>query len=392
MGWTDDRSAVGSRVLEADREDRGSASRPRRGESWRVKVLLVEDSPGDARLVRTMLAEADAEEFELTHAERLSDAVQQLRKNPFDVVLLDLRLPDSAGIDSLVRMQAVAPYLPIVVLTGLDDDAVALQTLQSGAEDYLIKGQWDANQLARAIRYAIGRKHAQEQLANRETLLALGDFASGVAHNLRNLFMAIRGRLSLLLEGRGRAEIQSGLRIVLEATDRGIEVVRRLQAFTRAEPLTEAGRVDLNEVVEHVLELTRPCWEDDAQRPGPIETVLERGQLPPLLGDSFGLHEALLSLVFNAIEAMPKGGRITIKSWASDGWVHCSVSDTGTGMSPEVRRRAVEPFFTTKGWNGTGLGLSIVYGIVKRHLGKLNLQSAEGQGTSVTLSLPLRRS
>ncbi len=178
---------------------------------------------------------------------------------------------------------------------------------------------------------------------------------------------------------------------MLEATARGAEIVRRLQAFTRAEPPSEATRVDLNEVVQHTLELTRPRWQDEPSVRGVrIDAVLELGRIPPVLGDSFTLHEVVMNLVFNAVDALPDGGRLTIKTWASEHWVHCSVADTGVGMPEHVQRRAVEPCFTTKGPNATGLGLSIAHGILKRHRGDLVFESTEGRGTTVTMSLPLR--
>jgi len=356
-----------------------------------MEILLVEDNPGDVRLVGELLTEAGAEEFDLTHVERLGEAVQRLREDHFDVVLLDLSLPDSNGLDTVVRLQAAAPHVPIVVLTGLDDDLVGLQAVRGGVEDFLIKGEWDANRLARSIRYAIGRRNAAQALARSETLLALADFASGTAHQLNNLFMVISGHLWLLLQNHGSAEIKRSLRIVLEATARGAEIVRRLQAFTRAGPLSEPTRVDLNEVVQHTLELTRPRWQDEPSVRGVrIDAVLELGRIPPVLGDSFTLHEVVMNLVFNAVDALPDGGRLTIKTWASEHWVHCSVADTGVGMPEHVQRRAVEPCFTTKGPNATGLGLSIAHGILKRHRGDLVFESTEGRGTTVTMSLPLR--
>jgi len=355
-----------------------------------MEILLVEDNPGDVRLVGELLTEAGAEEFDLTHVERLGEAVQRLREDHFDVVLLDLSLPDSNGLDTVVRLQAAAPHVPIVVLTGLDDDLVGLQAVRGGVEDFLIKGEWDANRLARSIRYAIGRRNAAQALARSETLLALADFASGTAHQLNNLFMVISGHL-WLLENHGSVEIKRSLRIVLEATARGAEIVRRLQAFSRAGPLSEATRVDLNEVVQHTLELTRPRWQDERSVRGVrIDAVLELGRIPPVLGDSFTLHEVVMNLVFNAVDALPDGGRLTIKTWASEHWVHCSVADTGVGMPEHVQRRAVEPCFTTKGPNATGLGLSIAHGILKRHRGDLVFESTEGRGTTVTMSLPLR--
>lgn len=138
-----------------------------------IKVLLVEDNPGDARLLREMLAEAASAQFELTHLERLSQAIQHLGQEHFDLVLLDLSLVDGQGLDTVARTHAAAPDLPIVVLTGLDDETVALEAVRSGAQDYLIKGQINRHLLVRSMRYAIERKRVQQALRASEERYAL---------------------------------------------------------------------------------------------------------------------------------------------------------------------------------------------------------------------------
>jgi DNA-binding response OmpR family regulator len=126
-----------------------------------IRVLLVEDNPGDARLVQETLAEVDAPQFELTHVERLSQARQRLAEEQFDVVLLDLVLPDKPRMGSLIEIHDQASRVPIVVLTGLDDETMASWTLEEGAQDYLIKGQTDKDSLVRCIRHAIQRHRTQ---------------------------------------------------------------------------------------------------------------------------------------------------------------------------------------------------------------------------------------
>ncbi|HWK90332.1 MAG TPA: response regulator, partial [Longimicrobium sp.] len=123
-----------------------------------IRVLLVEDNPGDARLIRVYLAEAGPPGFEVAHADRLAPALERLADAGAEVVLLDLSLPDAHGVDTVRRTLAATPEVPIVVLTGLDDEAVALDALQHGAEDYLVKGRVDGPLLSRSIRYAIERK------------------------------------------------------------------------------------------------------------------------------------------------------------------------------------------------------------------------------------------
>jgi CheY-like chemotaxis protein len=147
--------------------------------------------------------------------------------------------------------------------------------------------------------------------------------------------------------------------------------------------------VDINQLAQEVLDLTRPRWHDEALlRQIRIDTVLDLGNIRPVAGELAPLREVLMNLVLNAIDAMPGGGRLGVKTWADGQGVHCDVSDSGAGMSEEVRQRALDPFFTTKGPKSTGLGLSVTYGIIQRHNGKLEIDSAPGRGTTVHVTLP----
>jgi CheY-like chemotaxis protein/anti-sigma regulatory factor (Ser/Thr protein kinase) len=148
--------------------------------------------------------------------------------------------------------------------------------------------------------------------------------------------------------------------------------------------------VDLNRLADDVLQVSRGRWRDEAQVAGvSINARLEAGDIPTVTGDEVALRELLLNLILNAVDAIPRAGEIVIRTWADDDAVHCSVSDNGVGMPPEVRQRALEPFFTTKGPKSRGLGLSVNYGIVRQHRGRLRVDSVEGRGTTVTVSLPV---
>src|SRR5918998_16716 len=133
-----------------------------------IRILLVEDNPGDARLVEILLSEVETPRFGITHVERLEEAVEHLRSSEFEVILLDLSLPDSSGLETVSRTRAAAPRTPMVVLSGQDDEETALRAVQQGAQDYLIKGQGDGNLIARTIRYAIERQRAEEALRESE--------------------------------------------------------------------------------------------------------------------------------------------------------------------------------------------------------------------------------
>lgn len=354
-----------------------------------IKILLIEDNPADARLIPELLREAKGFAFDLEPADRLSKGLYRLAEGGIDIVLLDLSLPDSQGFETFARVRDQAPGTPIVVLTGLDDGALGVRAVQQGAQDYLVKGQVDGNLLTRSLRHAIERKWTEERLAQAETLRALGELAGGMAHHVNNLLTVILGRTQLVLPKVKEPEIRRSLAIVEQATLDAAEVVRRVHRFATAQPFSEVGPVDLNRLAHEVLELARAGWQDKAQRRGiQIEASLEPGEIPPVVGQHDSLREVLMNLLLNAIDALPQGGRITVKTWASGQAVHCSVADSGVGMADEIRRRALEPFFTTKGPGTRGLGLSVSYGIIRRHHGKLNVESSPGNGTTVTIRLP----
>jgi signal transduction histidine kinase/CheY-like chemotaxis protein len=233
----------------------------------------------------------------------------------------------------------------------------------------------------------LSRAHAQ--LVRGETLRAVGELAAGASHHLNNLLAVVLGRIQIALRRFPGADLARDLRPAEQAVIDGAEVVKRLARFSRGQPEPTIMAVDLNELVQDVVEMTRPRWQNELEARGiHVETILQLGSVPPVAADPPSIREVLVNLILNAVDALPAGGRIELRTWATDAGVHCAVSDTGSGMSAEVRRRAFEPFFTTKGVKSTGLGLSVNYGIVKRHGGELTIDTEEGQGTTVTFRLP----
>ena len=232
-------------------------------------------------------------------------------------------------------------------------------------------------------------KSTQAQLVRGETLRAMGQLSSGMAHHLNNLFAVILGRVELLMGKVQEQSVRRSLEIIQRTAQDGAEVVRRVQRFSRVQPVSDAVAVDLNQLVHEVVELTRPRWQDEAQLRGSrIEVAVETGTVGAAAGEPAPLREVLMNLLLNAADSITQAGKITLRTWTKDDRVYCSVTDTGSGMPEEVRRRALEPFFTTKGPKATGLGLSVAYGTVQRYGGTLTVESNEGQGTSVEVSLP----
>ncbi len=237
-------------------------------------------------------------------------------------------------------------------------------------------------------------KAAQQQHVQQERLRALGQMASGVAHDFNNALVPILGFSDLLLlspetlENPERA--RSYLQSIQTAASDAASVVARLREFYRSSSeQVEFTPVDLPKLITQAVALTRPRWRDQAQAGGAtIELKTELEPVPLIAGEEAALREVLTNLIFNAVDAMPQGGTITVRTRASGDGARLEVSDTGIGMSEEVRGRCLEPFFSTKGDRGTGLGLSMVFGIVQRHAGKLDIQSEPGRGTTFLITLP----
>jgi signal transduction histidine kinase len=235
---------------------------------------------------------------------------------------------------------------------------------------------------------------AQERVIQQERLHALGGMASGIAHDFNNALVGILGLSELLLNRPENLEDKQKARRYLEminttAKDAG-GIVNRLREFYRHRENREAfGVVDLNALVEEAISLTQPMWKAQAEaKDAAISIRKDLQAIPPVTGNAGELRELLTNLILNAVDAMPRGGTIGIGTRHDNDQVVLEVSDTGTGMTEEVRRRCLEPFFTTKGAHGTGLGLSMVYGTVQRHHGSIDIKTEIGKGSTFIIQLP----
>jgi GAF domain-containing protein/ActR/RegA family two-component response regulator len=299
------------------------------------------------------------------------------------------------------------PYCLIVPMTA-DDRAIGVLLLRSserpftdGEERLVVNiAQLTALMLRSARLYqertrALGELGAaQDQLIRTEKLRALGEMASGVAHDFNNVLASILGRAQLLLERIQDGKLRQWLQVIERAALDGARTVRRLQDFTGVRRDQPAVPVDLNQVVPQVLEATESTWRQDSRRRGvEIDVVTELAdRLPKVAADPAELREAFTNLVLNAVDAMPSGGTLTLRTSVGEGAagseVRVEVSDTGTGIPEAIREKIFDPFFTTKGPKGTGLGLSMAYGILSRHGGRITVESEEGRGTTFRLSFP----
>jgi two-component system cell cycle sensor histidine kinase/response regulator CckA len=352
----------------------------------KTRVLVVEDGRVDFEMVRAVLSST----MNVAHAETLADGIALAKCEPPTCVLLDLGLPDSEGVKTLERFVLEVPELPVVVLTGFNDDNLGARLVQSGAQDYLAKGDVRPSILLRTLRHAIERANIQRalqdaraQLVRAQRLDAFGQLASGMAHDFNNLLAVISTTAGLAFQRVGRnSELSEDLSDILEATDRGRQLVSQLLTFARRRP----GKPKHVAVGAQVHALRRIL---DRTLGSDVQLVVDTADPGPNVRIDPGmLDQVLLNLVVNARDAMPHGGNIRVTSgWNEAGQASIQVVDTGVGMTAEQSRRAIEPFFTTKA-QGNGLGLSMCYGIIEQAGGRLSLDSEPGRGTTVSIVLP----
>ena len=392
----------------------------------KAKILIVDDEQANVRLLERILELIGATRVQSTCDSREAMALF-LDYRP-DLVLLDLHMPNVTGFDIMEQIKALSAAenpVPVLVLTADVTTKTKHRALAAGAKDFLTK-PLDQSEVLLRIRNLLENRFLHIQLQNQNILLeeqvrertaqledtlsklrqaqhtairqerlsALGTMAAGIAHDFNNALTLILGYSDLLLStAKGRAsEGEIGqLHAITTAAQDAAQIVRRLREFHRPDEGHETRVVlHLNQIVEQAVTLTRPKWQDQARNRGvQIEVETDFGNLPPLNGDPAELREMLTNLIFNAVDAMPEGGRIMIHSVLDDGEAKLCIKDTGTGMDEETRRRCLEPFYTTKGERGTGLGLSAVYGIIERHHGSMEIESEKGQGTTFCLRLPV---
>jgi signal transduction histidine kinase len=373
-----------------------------------VRVLLIEDSDLQAAIIQKELALCRGVVFTVERKDRLAAGLESISKGEFDVVLLDLNLPDGQGLETLTGLSARAPSLPTVVLTIADDDSLAMAALRSGAQDYLVKGQIDARMLPRVIRYAIERKGVEETLrkaraelerrveertaelrkANRELSL----FASAATHELRAPLRQIVGWGDLLKEGFAGDLGKEGLALVREMQDaarRQGDLIDSLRELTR---VTTQGRplepVELDAVVGEIARELAPLFIQAGGR-------LSIDRLPALRADRVQMGQLFRNLISNAFkyrdQERPPIVAIRCRPLGTSS-VEIAVEDNGIGFEQKYAERIFEPFQRLHGpgtLEGAGMGLAICAMIVARHAGSLAARGAPGSGATFTVTLPL---
>ncbi len=404
-----------------------------------VRLLIVDDSPEDRVMYRRLLSQGVEREYRFLEAESGEEGLEMVRRDPPDCVLLDYRLPDVDGLEFLQRVTGDGS-LPVIVLTGQGSEAVAVEAMKNGAQDYLLKGTVSRESLERAVRNAIEKvalrrerrqaeealqkmygeleglvqqrtaelseAHGREREARRQAEEAnrlKDEFLATLSHELRTPLNAILGWSQMLRTGR----------LDLATTARALETIER-NAKSQAQLIADIldvsriitgklrlqlGPVDLSRIVESVLDSIRPAADAKSIR---LAVGLEP-LAAPLLGDADRLQQVIWNLLSNAIKFPPQGGRVDVRLRQPDALpappaesIELRVSDTGVGIRPDFLPYVFDRFrqaesTTTRTHGGLGLGLSIVRHLVEQHGGTVQVESSgEGQGATFIVRLPVR--
>ena len=228
----------------------------------------------------------------------------------------------------------------------------------------------------------------REKATHAEKMAALGELSFGVAHNVNNTLTGILGRAQLLMRTTDREKTTAGLELIIKSAEAGAHIIKRIQDFARERPSREFQSISVGELLTDVCEMTRPRWEARSVNEA-IRCELQADCTAVVMGDPVELREVLVNMIYNAVDAMPQGGEIRLGAHEVGDRVSITITDSGTGISPEVKSRLFNPFFTTKGKAGTGMGLAVSFGIVRRHDGSIEVDSEIGRGTTFRISLPL---
>jgi sigma-B regulation protein RsbU (phosphoserine phosphatase) len=365
-----------------------------------TRVLLIEDNPGDADLVRLRLVEGKSL-VEVSCVDRLSDGMASLSEHPPSVVLLDLNLPDSHGAETFRTVMAHSPDVPVVILSGQDDEALALKAVHQGVQDYLIKGDITSKQLERAMRYAVERQALLRSLeiTRKQQLEFKNQFLSHVSHELRTPLTCIHQYVTILLDGLAgplAPEQNDHLKTVLKSVNQLHAMIRDLLEATRAESgkiRVEPRCISIGELIQQAVTMMRPIA---GERQVGIETGLDQ-RIPLVHADPDRILEVLINLTDNAIKFTSPEGAVMVKACmvdADEDAVYVSVTDTGRGISPDAKalifeRLYQDPELIDNNRTGLGLGLFICRELVRLHGGKIWVASEPGQGSTFTFTLPL---
>jgi signal transduction histidine kinase len=351
------------------------------------KLLVVDDEGVVRELFDVFFTKQGYEVFSAIDG---FDAFEKIKRNKFDILILDLKMPKMDGMEFLGKIRNLKDDLAIIIITGYATIDTAKEAMKQGCFDYITK-PFDLEEVSIIIKRALElrritdeRKKLKEQLQIAERLASLAQMGAGVVHEVNTVLTSIKLFLEMLKAKLPETQKEfKNIGVILEEIERAEKLIARFFKFTKPEK-AEFLKVDLNKLIKHSLH-----FFEYRLKKNNIEVITDLSkEIVEVVSDPIQIEEVLSNLVHNSIDAMPQGGQLTISSKLEGKNAVMIVSDAGIGIPPENIERVFNPFFTTKP-HGTGLGLAIVYRIIEEHKGTIKISSEKGKGTSARVELPI---
>ncbi|MBI2811018.1 MAG: response regulator [Candidatus Melainabacteria bacterium] len=346
-----------------------------------LSVLLIEDSHTFASAVEAALGYKAPHKFEVQHTGTLAGGLGLLDLHHYDVVLLDLALPDSHELESLRRVRKNAPLLPVVVLSGNQDEAIAIQAVQEGAQDYLLKGDLDGRMLARTMRYAIERGRLLQQR---------DEFMAALVHDIKNPLLGSDRMYELILErefGELEPKLQEITKLLKRSNESVLHLLMNLLEIYRS-PLFKYEMLDLSNVLGNSVQELTPL----ANMKGLVLNTDFKHSNARINADPTAMQRVFLNLIGNSIKFTPNGGHVNITVESNDGLAIVKVTDNGSGISEDDHSYLFQRFYQASSGKkhplATGLGLYVCRQIIEAHAGKIHCEPSSSAGTTIVVELP----
>ncbi len=356
-----------------------------------INVLLLEDDPGDADYIRVLLSET-TDRLAVTYSERLSSGIDHLAKERFDVVISDLGLPDSQGLETFIRIHTLYPNLPVIVLTGLHDEELAVNAVRSGAQDYLVKGRVDGASLLKSIRYSVERQKLITTLEHR--LMEIGklgrerkNILSMFAHDIKNAIIPSLGFLTRTLSGKTK-DAKADLELVRDKLTTAEHLLTTFIEFSRFETEEYKPLFGLFDLEAAVLKQIEGAVREADQKKIKLTYSFSERPFPAIQADGVMINRVISNLLDNALKYTGEG-IIGVRVMNADKDILVEVKDTGVGISSDHLPHIFDAFYrATSEARGSGLGLSIARTIVEAHNGQIWVKSEPGKGSTFSFTLP----
>lgn len=352
-----------------------------------IHILIIDDDPGTCETLSDILKD---EGYKVLTVEKGLQGVEQIKTRFFNVVLLDINLPDVSGLEVLKAIKKINPEVCVIMITGYTRLENVIEALNEGADAYINK-PLNIDEVKLIIKREVERqilsqekKRLEHQLLQSEKLAGIGILASGIAHEINNPLFGIMGMAEAILEEENLKLIKEHTKDIIKYSEKAAEIVRDLAGYVQTVEAGDFGPVNINEKLNDAIKIARYSTKFRD-----VEIITDYRQIPSIKANPSEIQQVFANLINNAIQSMDGKGRLVLSTRSLGDSIEIEVRDNGPGIPKEHINKIFDPFFTMKEvGKGTGLGLNIVYRIITKYKGSIKVESEEGKGTTFTVRFP----